>query len=254
MNSDNKTIVGSILVDCSLSMELILPTLITSLKTFIDEIKSHESTSSNCYFRLSTFSNKRNNIFPNTLDSNSFGNIKDIGKDHVKFKTQGCTRLHDSAIEEIDILSDKLHSLKGENVKSWFVLLTDGYDNMSASYASVLEEKVIDLKKRDVNCIFMGANIDAKKHAAFFGFDESKTVQVDLNVHENHMDAPLFQCFRALSDNITQVIENDLYNMEFTPVQRAQSAPSHFNTQKTQPTQNDDDYLINLPPPTLQRH
>ena len=256
MSSNNKTIVGSVLIDRSGSLEFILPTLIEALKTFIHEIRLRASVSKECQFRLTTFSNKKEVYFP----PNEEQMFDDIGAvSDLEFEANGCTRLIDSAIEEVNVLSKRLDQLEeaGADVTSWFIVLTDGDDNHSKANSSALKEKIVSLKERGVSCVLIAANINAEEHGKFFGFDSTKSVQVDMDVREeDQLDAPLSQCFRALSQNIADNMEDDTRPVEFTYLQRAASAPSHFtiDTQKQAPVAKSNTDYIDIPPPVLRRH
>ena len=241
-NTENtqKTIVGSILVDRSGSMSVILPTLIKSLRTFVDETKQTAENAEQCYFRIATFSTTRNVVYPPTpINNNHFGELKNVDNNIIRFNTYGSTRLIDSAIEEIDILSNKLDELENKNILSWFVLLTDGEDNMSESNNELLKTKVNEIKEKGVHCIFMGANIDAIKTGEQYGFSIGQTIQVDMDVYDDDTTTPLYTSFRAISDNMTQILNDDSLDMSFSTVQRTTSAPSHFiNTLPQQPNNN----------------
>jgi len=241
-NTENtqKTIVGSILVDRSGSMSVILPTLIKSLHTFVDETKQTAENAEQCYFRIATFSTTRNVVYPSTpINNNHFGELKNVDNNIIRFNTYGSTRLIDSAIEEIDILSNKLDELENKNILSWFVLLTDGEDNMSESNNELLKTKVNEIKEKGVHCIFMGANIDAIKTGEQYGFSIGQTIQVDMDVYDDDTNTPLYTSFRAISDNMTQTLNDDSLDMSFSTVQRTTSAPSHFiNTLPQQPNNN----------------
>ena len=231
-NTTKKTIVGTILIDRSGSMSSILSTLITSLHSFIDETKQTAENAQQCYFRIATFSTTRNVVYP-PMNNTYFGELRAVDNDTIRFNTYGCTRLIDSAIEEIDILSNKLDELENKNILSWFVLLTDGEDNMSVSNNDLLKTKVNEIKEKGVHCIFMGANIDAIKTGEQYGFNSEQTLQVDMDVHEDQTNAPLYTSFRAISQNMTQTLNNDDLDMSFSTIQRTTSAPSHF-TNRTQ--------------------
>ena len=241
-NTENtqKTIVGSILVDRSGSMSVILPTLIKSLHTFVDETKQTAENAEQCYFRIATFSTTRNVVYPPTpINNNHFGELKNVDNNIIRFNTYGSTRLIDSAIEEIDILYNKLDELENKNILSWFVLLTDGEDNMSESNNELLKTKVNEIKEKGVHCIFMGANIDAIKTGEQYGFSIGQTIQVDMDVYDDDTTTPLYTSFRAISDNMTQTLNDDSLDMSFSTVQRTTSAPSHFiNTLPQQPNNN----------------
>ena len=251
-NTENtqKTIVGTILVDRSGSMSVILPTLIKSLHTFIDETKQTAENAEGCYFRLSTFSTTRNVVFPtNPPNNNHFGELKSLNNTDINFNTYGCTRLIDSAIEEIDILSDKLDELNDKDIMSWFVLLTDGDDNVSICNNDELKDKVKEIREKGVHCIFMGANIDAIKSGEQYGFNPEQTIQVDMDVYDDETSTPLYTSFRAISDNMTQTLNDDSLDMSFSTVQRTTSAPSYFiNTQNTLPQEPNNNELINTQP------
>ena len=251
--TSEKTIIGTILVDRSGSMKLILPTLLKSLHSFIDEIKECSKQATFNYFRLSTFSVVRHTIFP-IYEEEMFGDINTLNKEDVDFHTYGCTKLIDSAIQEADILNKKLDELSNEDTMSWFVLLTDGEDNLSNTSHTVLHDKIKALKERGVSCIFMGANIDAIKTGIDFGFEEKHSLQVDLNVNQSIDSAPLVNGFRAVSDNITQSFYDDTYDTSFSTLQRTSSAPSmHDNMDMYMDMDMYNDDEINMMPPPLRR-
>lgn len=242
-NTTKKTIIGTILIDRSGSMVKILPTLITSLHSFIDETKQTAEEAEECYFRIATFSTTRNVVYPlSPTHNNDFGELNEIDNKNIKFNTYGSTRLVDSAIEELDILSNKLDEFENKDVLSWFVLLTDGEDNISTFGHYDLKNKIKQLKEKKVHCIFMGANIDAIKTGEQFGFNSDQTIQVDMDVRDDETTAPLFQSFRAISQNMSLSLNNEDEDMSFSTLQRSTSAPSHFvdrtQTQRQSPTQN----------------
>jgi len=244
-----KTIVGSILLDRSGSMNSILPVLIKGLQTFIDETKGTATRAEECYFRLTTFSDYKDVYFPEkTNETTRFGNIENLNTEDLNFTTLGCTRLVDSAIEEANILQEKINELNDKIIMSWFVLLTDGIDNVSRKSHTILKEKIEKLKENNVNCIFMGANIDAIKTGDIYGFDVDKSIQFDTNTTENEEDAPLYQGFRSLSDNVTQTFNDESQDMSFSTLQRSVSAPTQFNPRSNE----NQSFQSSLP--TLVRH
>ena len=94
--------------------------------------------------------------------------------------------------------------------------------------------------------MFMGANIDAIKNGIDFGFEESHSLQVELNVVQYIDSAPLMSGFRAVSDNITQTFFDDTFDSSFSTMQRTYSAPNMNNTL-------DDNIDFDTTPPTLTR-
>ena len=245
-NTKNKTIVGTILVDRSGSMKTILPTLLKSLHTFIDEMKQTSEEARQCYFRLSAFCVTRHTVFP-IHEHDVFGDIKSLNNEDINFNTYGCTKLIDSAIQEADVLNKKLDELSNEDTMSWFVLLTDGEDNLSNQCSKTLQDKINALKERGVCCMFMGANIDAIKTGVDFGFEESHSLQVDLNVVQDIDSAPLMSGFRAVSDNITQTFFDDTFDSSFSTMQRTASSAPYMDNNI------DDDIDFDTTPPTLTR-
>ena len=209
-NTTKKTIIGTILIDRSGSMENILPTLITSLHSFIDETKQTAEEAEECYFRIATFSTTRNVVYPlSPTHNNDFGELNEIDNKNIKFNTYGSTRL---------------------------------VDNISTFGHYDLKNKIKQLKEKKVHCIFMGANIDAIKTGEQFGFNSDQTIQVDMDVRDDETTAPLFQSFRAISQNMSLSLNNEDEDMSFSTLQRSTSAPSHFvdrtQTQRQSPTQN----------------
>lgn len=243
---NQKTIVGTVLVDRSGSMTSILPTLLKSLHSFVDETKQTAEQQQNTYFRLSTFSVTRHTIFP-IGERNEFADIKLLNTNDIQFNTYGCTRLIDSAIEEVDLLNAKLNDLDDKDTMSWFVLLTDGEDNLSQTPSLILRDKIKALKERGVCCMFMGANIDAIQTGSQFGFEEGQSLQIDLEDNQDMYTGPLSQGFRAVSDNITRTLIDDTHDSSFSTMQRISSAPNMFNSA----IQTDDAFETSIP--TLQQ-
>lgn len=95
--------------------------------------------------------------------------------------------------------------------------------------------------------MFMGANIDAIKTGVDFGFEESHSLQVDLNVVQDIDSAPLMSGFRAVSDNITQTFFDDTFDSSFSTMQRSMSSAPYMDNNI------DDDIDFDTTPPTLTR-
>jgi hypothetical protein len=130
---------------------------------------------------------------------------------------------------------------------SWFVLLTDGEDNLSQTPSLILRDKIKALKERGVCCMFMGANIDAIQTGSQFGFEEGQSLQIDLEDNQDMYTGPLSQGFRAVSDNITRTLIDDTHDSSFSTMQRISSAPNMFNSA----IQTDDAFETSIP--TLQQ-
>jgi hypothetical protein len=124
---------------------------------------------------------------------------------------------------------------------------------MSVSNNDSLKDKVNEIKEKGVHCIFMGANIDAIKSGEQYGFNSEQTLQVDMDVHEDQTNAPLYTSFRAISQNMTQTFYDDTQDMSFSTVQRTTSAPSHFTDTISQEPNNNELTNTQIRPPRISR-
>lgn len=231
--------VGTALVDTSGSMSNILNGLVTGLKELIQD-RQKQATDKNMEtsFRLATFDSVAKQILPKIDDEKvvygtDFMNISDVDANTIDLRADGATRLVDTALYEINLLIEKKKQIKKENddceceITAWFFLLTDGDDNMSHQPARKLHQ-AIDIAKKEYNiqCIFLGANQDAIKTGATLGFNADQSLTFGGEAGNDPDNMPVLSAMRCVSQNLTQMEENDANTVPaFTHLQRHSSAP-----------------------------
>lgn len=237
--------VGTALVDTSGSMIGILNGLVTGLKELIQD-RQKQATDKNIEtsFRLATFDSVAKQILPKIDDEKvvygtDFMNISDVDSNAIDLQADGATRLVDTALYEINLLIERKKQIEKENddcecdIRAWFFLLTDGDDNMSHQPVRKLHEAIeIAKSKHNIQCIFLGANQDAIKTGARFGFntDQSLTFGGEAG-YDPDLPMPVLSAMRCVSQNLTQMEENDANTVPaFTHLQRHSSAPHRMET------------------------
>jgi uncharacterized protein YegL len=236
--------VGTALVDTSGSMKGILNGLVTGLKELIQD-RQKQATDKNMEtsFRLATFDSVAKQILPKIADEKvvygtDFMNISDVDANTIDLQADGATRLVDTALYEINLLIEKKKQIEKENddlmemhnleITAWFFLLTDGDDNMSHQPARKLHEAIeIAKSKHNIQCIFLGANQDAIKTGARFGFNTDQSLTFGGEAGDDpDLPMPVLSAMRCVSQNLTQMEENDANTVPaFTHLQRHSSAP-----------------------------
>jgi hypothetical protein len=161
------------------------------------------------------------------IDNMDFSEL-DVSLDDVKgwMKPRGCTRLYDSAIQDIDNLLAAIEKYKASlapevlqlapEIVSVWVCCTDGFDNMSAASVSEFAEKVKAARKAGVKCTFIAANQDAVLTGQKFGFDKDSS----LTFGADNICAP--EAFRCVSHNLRQATSSG-NNVKFSQAQRISS-------------------------------
>ena len=236
--------VGTALVDTSGSMGGILNGLVTGLKELIQD-RQKQATDKNMEtsFRLATFDSVAKQILPKIADEKvvygtDFMNISDVDANTIDLQADGATRLVDTALYEINLLIEKKKQIEKENddlmemhnleITAWFFLLTDGDDNMSHQPARKLHEAIeIAKSKHNIQCIFLGANQDAIKTGATLGFNADQSLTFGGEAGDDpDLPMPVLSAMRCVSQNLTQMEENDANTVPaFTHLQRHSSAP-----------------------------
>jgi uncharacterized protein YegL len=234
----NQFSVGTALVDTSGSMAGILNGLVTGLKELIqDRQKQAIDKNMETSFRLATFDSVAKQILPKIDDEKvvygtDFMNISEVDSNAIDLQADGATRLVDTALCEINLLIEKKKQIEMEmhnfEITAWFFLLTDGDDNMSHQPARKLHEAIeIAKSKHNIQCIFLGANQDAIKTGARFGFNTDQSLTFGGEAGDDpDLPMPVLSAMRCVSQNLTQMEENDANTVPaFTHLQRHNSAP-----------------------------
>ncbi len=227
-----KTIsIGTAVVDKSGSMVDILNGLEGGLKELIQERQKQAKSEDMSLFRLIAFSSEAEQIYPQSIVENSLDtNFIDVAKINIadlKLSADGLTRLIDTALYEINLLILKkveiLKEDKNAKVKVWFMILTDGIDNISKAKAIDLHLAIQDARENhEIQCIFLGANQDAINSGNKYGFCRDSSLTFANNVAENDEETCVHNAMRCVSDNISQMVGND-ESFKFSEVQRTSS-------------------------------
>ena len=143
-----------------------------------------------------------------------FDNFSEVLHDRVKlseigvmtekdYTVRGCTALMDAIGGAIHHIGNIHKYARPEDVPAHtiFVITTDGMENASRRYSSVMVKRMIEREKQKYGWefIFMAANIDAAETAACFGIDEQHAV----NYHADSIGTK--NVYEAVSEAVSQV-------------------------------------------------
>jgi len=136
-------------------------------------------------------------------------------------RTRGCTRLYDTAIEELRRLRERM-TARGTECQGVFAIFTDGYDNRSVATAHDLNQAVQEAQKAGVTCFFLAANQDAIASGQKYGFNSNNCLSSGADPMTSR------NAFRAMSSAVTRST-NGCFNQNgllgFTDTERMQSVP-----------------------------
>lgn len=142
-------------------------------------------------------------------------------------KPRGCTRLYDTAIEEVNTLRRRIKDYKksappGTTVAGVYSLHTDGLDNASRFTAQDMKAVIESARAEGISCYFLGAGFDAVVTGQRYGFsaDASLTVDVGEKTADIAFRGANAQMLRSASSGKTH---------GFSSTMRQSSAPSQFN-------------------------
>jgi len=127
---------------------------------------------------------------------------------------RGMTALYSSGLEALGKLSSSAEEFRSNlpravrdlnpDIKTSYVLLTDGADNVSGPNAKVLHhQKLTKMRKNGTMAIFLGANIDAGAFGCDLGFAKQTTIQMTPNF------AGASACLRAVSNSLQRASTGD---------------------------------------------
>lgn len=148
-------------------------------------------------------------------------------------KPEGCTRLYDTAIEDLARLQrrerewranlpDHIKALNPETTIVWS-LMTDGFNNASQFTAEDFRNAVQKARKNGVICYFLAANQDACATGERYGFSADQSITFDST------PATCSQAMRAVTTSALRCASG-YSNVNFTQTMRQSSAPTSFNT------------------------
>lgn len=157
------------------------------------------------------------------LDSVSVDDWVEITEVQAKewMKPTGCTRLHDTVIEELEILTYKKNKRKGE-CKAVFALFTDGIDNVSDSTLSQMNKAVKNARDQGVICYFLAANQDAIATGQRYGFDGQRCLTTGSDPQTS------YQAYKMLSGACIRSATTPQLDSGFTQLERQHSAPQPY--------------------------
>lgn len=165
------------------------------------------------YFTIASFDNNFE-IFIDTLylNNKTTAQLPSLEDFVSGLSPRGLTRLYDSALECLDLLTNQReHYYKrlplavrrlDPTITTSFVLLTDGYDNYSTPDSQEKLKLELSVRKKDPNFtnIFLGANIDAPSVGKMMGFNEKNIIQMN----STPMSADV--SIRSVSKTLTRTI------------------------------------------------
>ena len=171
-------------------------------------------------------------------------------------KPEGCTRLYDTAIEDLARLQRREREwranlpnhIKALNPQTTIVwsLMTDGFNNSSQFTAEDFRNAVQKARKNGVICYFLAANQDACATGERYGFSAEQSITFDST------PATCSQAMRAVTTSALRCASG-YSNVNFTQVMRQRSAPASFDTEDNEDYESDDDN-IPLPPQPYRAH
>lgn len=221
-------------------------------------------------FIKSNASNAINNgqqgfISATTFDDNAIVRLDNVKAEDVEIsarecrewmKPDGCTRLYDTAIEDLARLQRREREwranlpehIKALNPKTTIVwsLMTDGFNNASQFTAEDFRNAVQKARKNGVICYFLAANQDACATGERYGFAAEQSITFDSTPDT------CSQAMRAVTTSALRCASG-YSNVNFTQVMRQRSAPASFDAAVNDDYDSDDDN-IPLPPQPYRAH
>lgn len=256
-------VVGTSVTDRSGSMSSMGDAVVEGVNAFLDQQKEDaekQNRSNKTFWRHVTFDSEVDVVFP-TSGTDSHAEIKDGIVNASDLTPRGCTRLIDTAIEELGKLRKKRTELQrnlplaakrlGVKVQAFFTLLTDGQDNESKFLARDLNRLIRVARKEGVVCTFLGANQDAVCAGQAYGFSAGNSLTFSSTpaaFGQGVSSAGIYQALRQTSANIGRAVSGrGGDSVPFSQVQRQSSVPvnsfsNNLNTGSAQLTST-------LPPP-----
>ena len=157
------------------------------------------------------------------LDSVSAVGWTDITEKQARgwMKPTGCTRLHDTVIEELEILNHKKNK-RGPDCKAIFALFTDGIDNVSDNKLSQMNKAVKNARNQEIVCYFLAANQDAIATGHRYGFARQRCLTTGADPQTSS------QAYKTLSGACIRSATTPQVDTGFTPLERLRSAPQPY--------------------------
>ena len=167
-----------------------------------------------------------NDISERVLDAISTKNWKSLEGEQVRdwFAPRGCTRLYDTGIEALDLLQKKKQE-GGSDFHAVFGLFTDGEDNVSEADNADMNLAVTRARAAGIVCFFLAANQDAIASGLKYGFDPNQCLTTGDD------PASSASAYESLSSVFSRTL-NRSSSPEFSPVERANSAPLYHKRRK----------------------
>ena len=136
-------------------------------------------------------------------------------------KPTGCTRLHDTVIEELEILNHKKNK-RGPDCKAIFALFTDGIDNVSDNKLSQMNKAVKNARNQEIVCYFLAANQDAIATGHRYGFARQRCLTTGADPQTSS------QAYKTLSGACIRSSTTPQVDTGFTPLERLRAAPQPY--------------------------
>lgn len=160
------------------------------------------------------------------LDAVSTKNWEPLKEEQVQdwLTPRGCTRLYDTVIEELDLLQ-KRKKERGPECHAVFALFTDGEDNVSNADNPEMNLAVTNARADGIVCFFLAANQDAIASGLKYGFDSNQCLTTGDDPDSSA------SAYESLSSVFSRTL-NRSSSPEFSPVERANSAPLYHKRRK----------------------
>ena len=211
-------VIGTSCTDRSASMGSMGKAVKDGMEVFLNTQKEtaiKENRENNTYWRHVTFDTNKEVVYEG--EDNSHGFLVKAVIEPDTLTPRNMTRLYDTALEELEILSKKRSELQNSlprsmkkldiKVMGFFTLLTDGQDNQSSSGSRMKMKKAIEkARKEGIVCTFLGANQDAEYIGPEYGFSarNSLTFSADAPVGNDSSNTGIYNALRSASSNVAR--------------------------------------------------
>lgn len=237
-------VIGTSCTDRSGSMGSMGKAVKDGMEIFLNtqkEIAIKENREDNTYWRHVTFDTNKDVVYQGK--DKTHGILVKANIDSDDLAPRNMTRLYDTALEELEILTQKRLELQNSLPKSikkldvkvmgFFTLLTDGQDNQSSLGSRMRMKKAIEkARKEGIVCTFLGANQDAEYIGPEYGFSvgNSLTFSADAPVGEDSSNTGIYNALRSASSNVARACSSGGGDsIGFSGLQRACSSNHAIN-------------------------
>lgn len=237
-------VIGTSCTDRSGSMISMGNAVKDGMEVFLEtqkEVAIKEKREKNTFWRHVTFDTFKEVVYQG--NDASHGLLVDATIDETTLIPRNATRLYDTALEELEILTKKRSELQeslpkslkqlGVKVMGFFTLLTDGMDNKSSEGSKDRMKIAIENARNEgIICTFLGANQDAELMGPEYGFSvgNSLTYSSFLDDAEDTSNTGIYNALRSASNNVSRACSSGGGDsVGFSRLQRVSSVPHSEN-------------------------